>query len=166
MQLRTDRIHAAVEHICSTTDLDGLVAATRRHARTLTGADGVAFVLRAGNDCHYLDEDAIAPLWKGQRFPMDMCVSGWVMINVQSVAIPDVFADPRIPHDAYRPTFVKSMVMAPLRRPDPIGALGAYWRRRSAPQAEHVQIIELLADAAGTRLASGQMWARVRETIR
>jgi response regulator RpfG family c-di-GMP phosphodiesterase len=34
----------------------------RGAARRLTGADGVTFVLRDGDWCHYVDEDAIAPL--------------------------------------------------------------------------------------------------------
>jgi len=29
----------------------------------------------------YADEDAIGPLWKGQRFPMDHCISGWAMVH-------------------------------------------------------------------------------------
>jgi len=36
-------------------------------ARRLTSADGATFVLRDGTRCHYADEDAISPLWKGQR---------------------------------------------------------------------------------------------------
>jgi hypothetical protein len=53
----------------------------RTAARQLTGADGATFVLRDGNHCHYSDEDAIAPLWKGLRFPLDQCISGWVMTH-------------------------------------------------------------------------------------
>src|SRR5262249_56843927 len=54
---------------------------------------------------------AIAPLWKGQRFPMSACISGWSMLNRCPAVISDIYADSRIPHDAYRPTFVKSLVM-------------------------------------------------------
>ena len=42
----------------------------------LVGADGATFVLRDGDCCYYVDEDAISPLWKGQRFPLEACISG------------------------------------------------------------------------------------------
>jgi hypothetical protein len=41
-----------------------------RAARNLLEADGGTFVLREGDLCYYAEEDAIAPLRKGRRFPM------------------------------------------------------------------------------------------------
>ena len=32
---------------------------------------------RALREGRYADEDAIGKLWKGQRFPMSTCISGW-----------------------------------------------------------------------------------------
>jgi len=75
----------------------------------------------------YVDEDAIEPLWKGRRFPMSACISGWTMLNRQAAIVPDIYCDPRIPIDAYRPTVVKSLVMVPIRTHQPIGAIGNYW---------------------------------------
>jgi GAF domain-containing protein len=155
--------HAAAQAICACRDLEPLMATTRYWARRLTGADGVTFVLRAGESCYYADEDAIARLWKGQRFPLRTCVSGWVMQNRQPALIPDIFADPRVPHEAYRPTFVKSMLMVPVRKSDPIAAIGAYWKTTCAPTEAHVQIVELLAEAAAIGLASNYVSARVIE---
>ena len=155
----------AVSRIVTAVDLDEVIAVTRHAARTLTGADGVTFVLRAGEMCYYVDEEAIGPLWKGQRFPLERCISGWVMLHRQSAVIPDIYLDDRIPHEAYRPTFVKSLVMVPVRKADPIAAIGAYWSTPHVATLEHTRIIELLAEAAGTRLSSGQLWARLRETI-
>ena len=45
-------------------------------------------------------------------------------------------ADPRIPHDAYRPTFVKSPAMVPVG--PPVAAIGCYWARRHHASAEDV----------------------------
>ena len=92
-----EAIHRAVESICAARELDALMATSRLWARQLTGADGVTFVLRAGDTCYCADEDAIAPLWKGQRFALGSCISGWVMINRQSVLISDIYADSRVP---------------------------------------------------------------------
>lgn len=162
---RGEAAHRAVEAICAATDLDSLMYATRVWARQLTGADGVTFVLRAGDLCYYADEDAIAPLWKGQRFPLASCISGWVMRQREPVIIPDIYADTRVPHEAYRPTFVKSMLMAPVRKSDPIAAIGAYWKLECAPTLSHVQLIELLAEAVAIRLTSEQVWTRVKDAI-
>ena len=48
------------------------------------------------------------------------------MEHGRTVAIPDIYEDERIPHDAYRPTFVKSLAMVPVRQEEPIAALGAF----------------------------------------
>ena len=37
------------------------------------------------------------------------------MLNKQHVVIPDSYLDDRIPHEAYRPTFVRSLAMMPVR---------------------------------------------------
>ncbi|MEW6079983.1 MAG: PAS domain S-box protein [Thermodesulfobacteriota bacterium] len=127
----------------------------RQAARALSNADGVTVVLRDGDNCFYVDEDAIEPLWKGKKFPMKDCISGWVMRNAQYVAIEDIYVDPRIPHDVYRATFVKSLAMAPIRTEDPIGAIGAYWR-------DHHQ---LTGGEKSMLVALGNMTATVWETI-
>ncbi len=72
-----------------------------------------------GKRCYYLDEDANAPLWKGSRFPLDSCISGWVILRGQIAVIPDIYSDARIPHAAYRPTFVKSLAMVPVPQKNP-----------------------------------------------
>src|ERR1051325_508535 len=105
------RLLDAVQELSLARDLETVMSVVRRTARELTGADGATFVLRDGDKCFYAEENAIAPLWKGQRFPMSACISGWTMLNKQSAIIEDIYADSRVPADAYRPTFVKSLVM-------------------------------------------------------
>src|SRR5689334_967055 len=127
-----------IEDLSSARTVEGIAAVVRSSARRITGADGVAFVLRDDDKCWYLDEDAIGPLWKGKRFPMTACISGWAMLNKQTAVIPDIYQDPRIPHDAYRPTFVKSLVMTPVRPRDPIAAIGAYWSVERQPTQDEI----------------------------
>ncbi len=126
-------------------------------ARRMTEADGVTVVLRDGELCHYVEENAIAPLWKGRRFPMKACISGWCMLHREQVAIPDIYADPRIPHDAYRPTFVQSLAMTPIRSEDPIGAIGAYWAGRHQATTEELQVLQALGDSAAMAFANVQL---------
>src|ERR671911_525650 len=71
-----------------TEDVQGIVRAA---ARRLTAADGATIALRDGEQCVYIDEDAIQPLWKGKRFPLDACISGWAMLNRRAAVIEDVY---------------------------------------------------------------------------
>jgi GAF domain-containing protein len=122
-------------------------------ARRVTRADGATFVLRDGGNCYYVEEDAIALLWKGQRFPITTCISGWTMLNREPAAIDDIYVDARIPHEAYRPTFVKSLAMVPIRPDRPVGAIGAYWRVKHRVTAAELDAMRALAAAADEALA-------------
>lgn len=145
--LSTSLLIQAVQEVSAASSLLEIIATVKRTARVGTGADGVSFVLRDGGQCHYIDEDSITPLWKGRRFPLEECISGWTMLHRQAVAIPDITADLRIPQDAYQPTFVRSLVMVPIRSSDPIGAIGAYWPEPREFSPEIVHWLQALADA-------------------
>jgi signal transduction histidine kinase len=142
----------AVQDLAFARDLPSVMAVVRVAARRLTGADGATFVLREGDNCYYADEDAISPLWKGSRFPMSDCISGWVMLNRKAVTIDDIYADSRIPAGAYRPTFVKSLAMVPIRKLDPIGAIGNYWSEYHVPGEDQVAVLQALADITAVTL--------------
>ena len=122
-------------------------------ARTLLRADGITFVLREGENCYYAEEDAISPLWKGRRFPLDACISGWCMTERKSAVIPDIYQDNRIPQDAYRPTFVRSLAMVPVRQDDPIAAMGAYWASPAEIPDLEVELLQSIANAASLAMA-------------
>jgi light-regulated signal transduction histidine kinase (bacteriophytochrome) len=138
----------------------------RTVARELTGADGAAFIIRSGNNCYYADEDAIGPLWKGRYFPMTQCVSGWAMMNHKTVVIEDVFADDRIPADAYSPTFVKSLVMAPIREADPIGAIGNYWAQKRMPGEHEVKLLQALASLTAVTLENIKIYNELENRVK
>ncbi|HXF98718.1 MAG TPA: HD domain-containing phosphohydrolase [Gaiellaceae bacterium] len=135
----------------------------RTAARRLTRADGATFVLREGSSCYYADEDAISPLWKGQRFPLEQCISGWAMVNRSAAVIEDIYADDRIPHDAYRPTFVKSLAMVPIRQLDPVGAIGNYWASSHRASADEVELLQALADSTAVALENVRVYRELEE---
>lgn len=137
----------------------------RTAARRIAGADGATVVRLDRGFCHYVDEDAIGPLWKGQRFPADACISGWVMRRQEPAAIEDIYVDARVPHGAYRPTFVRSLIMVPIRRDDPIGAIGNYWAERHVPRAEEIEALQALADATSVALENVQVWSEMEERV-
>jgi len=126
-------------------------------ARALVGADGITFILRDGDRCYYAEEDAISALWKGRRFPMSACISGWCMREGRAAAIPDIYRDQRIPHDAYRPTFVRSLAMVPVRQDDPIAALGAYWVKTRQIKAQELELLQCVADAAALVISNADL---------
>lgn len=155
----------AVQELSMVRSLDAIQAVVRRAARQMTGCDGATFVLRDNEQCHYADEDAISPLWKGSRFPLSACISGWAMLNRQAVAIPDIYADDRIPHDAYRPTFVKSLVMAPIRQSRPIGAIGNYWAQPHQPQPFEIWLLQSLADATSIAMENVALFESLESRV-
>jgi signal transduction histidine kinase len=160
------RLLAVVQEVSRLRDLAGVMEVVRRAARALTGADGVTFVLREGQFVYYADEDAIAPLWKGRRFPAASCISGWAIANKQSVVIEDIYADARIPHDAYRATFVKSLVMVPIREADPVGAIGAYWARPHRATPREVGMVQTLASSTAIAMVNAELHHAAQEALR
>jgi two-component system CheB/CheR fusion protein len=174
LQLREDEVLSPVDvdrllrsalELAGAQDLAGVSEIVRRAARELTRADGVTFVLREGPLVHYLDEDAIEPLWKGMRFPAEACISGWAMLNRRPAVIEDVFADDRIPHQVYRPTFVKSLAMVPVRPEDPVGAIGAYWAEHHRATPRELRHLTALAGFAAAALANAALVADLREAV-
>src|SRR5262249_8448446 len=152
-----ERLVSVVQELSLARNLESIMAIVRHAARELTGADGATFVLRDNGHCYYADEEAIAPLWKGKRFPMEACISGWAMLNRQPAVIEDIYADPRIPAEAYRPTFVKSLAMVPIRSLDPVGAIGTYWAKRRQPRPEEVRILQALANSTSVAMENVQL---------
>lgn len=138
---------------------EGIAGVVRTAARAVTGADGVTFVLGECSRCHYMDENAIGPLWKGQRFPMSICVSGWAMLNGRTAVIDDIYADSRVLHEVYRETFVKSMIMVPVRANAPVAAIGAYWAEKRSFGDDDIWAIEALADRVGEAMRNAALAA-------
>jgi len=161
-----ERLVTAVQELSLARDLNQVMAIVRQAARELTGADGATFVLREGELCFYADEDAIAPLWKGSRFPMHACVSGWAMLHKQSAVIDDIYTDPRVLADAYRPTFVKSLAMVPIRPASPIGAIGNYWAQRHHASPTEVKLLQALADSTSVALEHVRLYAELEQLVK
>ncbi len=63
-----ERLVDVMQELSQARDLTSITNIVRVAARELTGADGATFVLRDGDQCYYVDENAISPLWKGSAF--------------------------------------------------------------------------------------------------
>ena len=159
------RLLHAVQELSLARSLPEIQTIVRTAARELTGCDGATFVLRDNGKCFYADEDAITPLWKGSRFPMEICISGWAMLNRDAAVIPDIYLDDRIPHEAYRPTFVKSLVMVPIRKLNPVGAIGNYWARERQPTPREVALLQALADSTSIAMENVQIYSELEDRV-
>lgn len=159
------RLIEAVQELSLARSIPAIQQIVRSAAREIAHADGATFVLREGDQCHYVDEDAISPLWKGQRFPLSACISGWAMLHQQHAIIPDIYADPRIPADAYRPTFVKSLVMVPIRSQAPIGAIGAYWASHHAATDEEAALLQALANTTAVAFENVRVYSELEQRV-
>lgn len=149
-----------IRRLASAKSLPEVMEIVTHAARAMLAADGITFVLRDGEQCYYAEEDSIGPLWKGRRFPMSACISGWCMMHGRAVNIADIYDDERIPEDAYRPTFVKSLAMVPVRREEPIAALGAYWAKPHKASASELELLQTIANATALSIA----YVQLRET--
>ena len=154
-----------VQRLSLARDLPAIMEIVRRAARKLVNADGATFVLRDGGLSFYAEEDAISPLWKGQRFPLQACISGWAMLNAQAAAIEDIYLDERIPHDIYRQTFVKSLVMTPIRTVAPVGAIGVYWANPHRATEEEIELLRALADSTSIAIEAADVFANLERRV-
>ncbi|QKK10420.1 MAG: GAF domain-containing protein [Pseudomonadota bacterium] len=158
---RLRQLARVVERIGAVRSLRELTTIVCRATRELTGADGVTFVLRQGAECNYVDEDAVGPLWKGQRVPLESYSAGWGMPHEPPVVIEDVYADPRLPHEHYRATFVRSLAMVPIGHGEPRGAIGSYWSARHRASSEELALAQAVAEAAAVGLGNIDLYQRL-----
>ncbi|WP_201091573.1 PAS domain S-box protein [Thiocystis minor] len=165
------RLAEAVEGIAGVRDLASLAAIVCAAARQLTGADGATLALRDGDGCACLDEDAIGPLWKGQRLPLADCVSGWTIRQAEPIAMEDCRSDASAQTggrvgalaDVAPGGFVRGLSLVPVGRRDPAGALGCYWARPYRIGAEELGLQQALADATAVGLNNLDLYRRLED---
>jgi PAS domain S-box-containing protein len=153
---------AATRQFSASLKLQDLLPAICRAAREIADAEGATVVLREGDRVHYAEEDAIEPLWKGRRFSTTACISGWAILEHKPAIVEDIYADQRLPIEAYQTTFVKSLVMVPVRSHDPLGAIGVYWAQRRKANDHEVALLQALADAAHIALINTQLFEQAK----
>jgi PAS domain S-box-containing protein len=163
---RLEILIESIQQLSSAQSLDMVQDIVAKSARKLIGADGATLVFRDHGYCSYVNEDAIQPLWKGKKFPMDSCISGWVMKHKKPVVIEDIFSDDRIPKDVYEPTFVKSLAMVPVNINEPVGAIGNYWKESYTPTETEMQLLQTLADAAARAIENINLYAELEERVK
>jgi hypothetical protein len=97
---------------------------------------------------------------------MQECISGWVMLNRQPAVIEDIYADPRVPADAYRPTFVKSLAVVPIRSESPVGAIGNYWATPHLATEDEIRVLQVLADSTAIAMENVMLYGHLDGTLK
>lgn len=148
------RFQRVIRYLAYLYDPERVTELMRGAVRELLDAEGACVILREGELAYYADEDAVAPLWKGRRFPLGECPSGWSMLRREPAVIEDALRDPRVPRRLYEKTFVRSLAVVPVRPEDPIGALGAYWARPHRATPAQLDALRGLAELAALALTA------------
>jgi signal transduction histidine kinase len=157
------RIVEIVQQLASCDAVEDVVRVVATSTRRYVGADGATVVMRDGDRCRYLEEDAIGALWKGRDFLAEECVSGWAMLQGRQVVIPDIRDEPRIPRPLYDATFVRSLVMTPIAcAGEVVGALGAYWSQPRTPSDAECAVLAAIANSAALALVNVRLLAEIR----
>lgn len=157
---------AIVAELAHAHDLSDILQIVRRATRELCGADGSTFVLRDGDACLYADEEAVDPLWLGQRVPMSACLSGWAITHRQPAVVRDVRLDVRVRAADYQGTFVRGAVVVPIRAVDPMGAIGAYWAEPRDPYPQEVRLLQALADSTAVAIENARVYRDLESRVR
>jgi signal transduction histidine kinase len=96
---------------------------------------------------------------------MQSCISESVMTRNAPVVIPDISADARLSQEMYRAASIESLVMVPVRAPQPIAAIGAYWAAPHHASDEEVGGMILLADAVALALSNVRLYQELAATL-
>jgi PAS domain S-box-containing protein len=143
-----------IQELGGSRELADALEILRTTGRRLTGADGIAVLLREGDGVSCAEEAAIGPLWKGQRFPAHESLAGSCIAQGELLVIRDVRADPRIDRATFEPTFVRSLALAPIRPEAPLGAIGAYWATEHEATSDELEILRALAGSMSVAMAT------------
>jgi signal transduction histidine kinase len=154
-----------VQQLFSAHDLETIMNVVKVAAKELTGADGVTFSLKENDECFFAEEEAINPLWRGKRIPMEKCIDGWSIRNHEQVFIEDITRDNRVSQDVYSALPIKSLIVVPIHRLDPIGALGSYWTNVHVISSEGVLQLQTLADVTAVAVENVKRYATLEQRL-
>jgi diguanylate cyclase (GGDEF)-like protein len=138
----------------------------KKAAKQLTASDATSLILRQGEKCFYLDEESAKPLWKGMSFPLSSCISGWSILNAETVAIEDIFKDERVPIALYQDKNIQSLLVVPIGKSKVIGVISVYWNDMHTPSQSEIMQLEALAGVSSLVFELMKNHSELEEIVR
>jgi PAS domain S-box-containing protein len=148
LSVRLEQVARTVHQLSRARSVQSIAELVCAVARSLSDSDGAAMSLSEGTARRYVDEDAMGPLWKGKLFERSDDVAGFAIERRQCAFIEDIQMDERFSHERFRSTFVKSTLIVPLGRDEPIGTLEVFWATAHRSSSEQAGLLQAIADAA------------------
>jgi diguanylate cyclase (GGDEF)-like protein len=153
------------QNLCLARSLEEITKIVLASVREITNSDGANFILLDYGFSYYVDENAIAPLCKGQRFPINFDIAGSVMLSGKTSIIEDISNDNKNIRHFYQETFVKSMVIVPICRQQAIGAIATYWSYQHQATTEEVKLLELLAKSTAIAMENVDIYSQLEHKL-
>ena len=157
------RLATAIQAIAMSRTEEALILAVCAGARDIVRAHGASFITSDDAEVCYQEEDAIAPLWKGRRFPTADCLSGRAIVEGRTVAIRDIYTDETVPLVFYRPTFVRALALVPLSGFARGCALGVYWAAPHQLSEHEMVLLQAVGNSAAVGLANVRLHVEASE---
>lgn len=142
-----EEMATAITALSQVRDVEGVAKVVRNAARRLVDADGACFVVREGETCHYVGHNALSTELRSADFALDSCLPGWCILKRKAARVLDVRNDAMVRADLYDQSEVRSLIVVPIRRYDPVGAIEIYWQDEHVATDEEVRFVQALADS-------------------
>lgn len=147
MSQRHLHLVTVIQELSRIRDMQALEHVVSTAARKLAGTDSAHIYLQAGNH-------ALVGGTPISRTPVDICIGKWVMQHRRPALVSDIAEDPHVPGEAGGTQCVRSLLMVPIRRSKPIGAIGSYWGQVHHPSRTELRMLQALADSTALAIES------------
>ncbi|WP_353931975.1 diguanylate cyclase [Okeanomitos corallinicola TIOX110] len=160
-----ERLLIVSQNLCLAHSLEEITKIVLLAVRELTHSDGATFAILDNGFSYYVDENAITPVLKGQRFPVNLDISGWVMMNRKTRIIENILNEQQVYIHVYKHNFIESMTVVPICSEKPVGAIGAYWSNHHQGTTEELEILELLAKSTAVAVENLQVYSQLKREL-
>ncbi|WP_169313756.1 hybrid sensor histidine kinase/response regulator [Asticcacaulis biprosthecium] len=146
--------------------MSSLASITADAARGLLGAADSTFILRDGHEGHCVEQSGPNKKWKGIRFPLEGTVTGSVILSGVADSIADIRQDSRIPSSAYDPAAIQSILVVPIRRSQPLGAIVVNWNELRLADEDDIAILHALADITSVAWENVRLFEALQDKVK
>lgn len=161
-----EKLVKTIQELSLADDLEKIMVIVKNAACELSLADGVFFVLREGDNCRfYRSENTINFLAKGNKIPLSNCISGVSISNRSYIFVEDIHQDERVKGDFYKNTFIKSLLVVPIKVTNPIGTIECYWTNKHKPTIEQIKLTQALADITAITIENIQVYSILENLV-